>query len=68
MGCDVIGDDKLLKEIQDGAPLKFDKILATAEHMPGLKSLARILGPKGLMPNVKSGTLIKPDDLLETFR
>lgn len=33
-----------------------------------LKSFARILGPKGLMPNKKSGTLVKPDELLETVK
>lgn len=33
-----------------------------------LKSYARVLGPKGLMPNLKSGTLVKPDDLLETIK
>jgi len=36
--------------------------------MQGLKQLARVLGPKGLMPNVKSGTLVKPDDLMETVK
>jgi len=30
--------------------------------------MARVLGPKGLMPNVKSGTLVKPDDLLEAVK
>ena len=36
--------------------------------MPELKKLARVLGPKGLMPNTKSGTLVKPDDLLEAVK
>lgn len=68
MGADIIGDEALLKKIGDGEPLEFDKIIATKEFMQGLKTLARILGPKGLMPNVKSGTLVKPDDLLETVK
>ena len=62
-GADLIGDDQLIKEIGEGT-LNFDKIIATPEHMQGLKTLARVLGPKGLMPNVKSGTLVKADDLL----
>lgn len=67
LGVDIIGDDKLLKDVAEGT-VNFDKIIATPEHMGGLKSLARVLGPKGLMPNVKSGTLVKADDLLETVR
>lgn len=68
LGADIIGDDVLIKKILDGEPLEFDKIIATKEFMQGLKTLARILGPKGLMPNIKSGTLVKPDDLLETVK
>lgn len=60
LGTDIIGDDSLLKAIGEGE-IKFDKVIATPEHMPSLKQLARVLGPKGLMPNVKSGTLVKPD-------
>ena len=46
--------------------IPFDKIIATPEQMPDLKALARILGPKGMMPNVKSGTLVKQHELIET--
>lgn len=67
-GADFIGDEKLLKDISEGMAIPFDKIIATSEFMNGLKGLARILGPKGLMPNVKSGTLVKPDDLIETLK
>jgi len=57
-GADAIGNDAILKEMGEGV-LNFDKIIATPEQMPALKALARVLGPKGLMPNVKSGTLVK---------
>ena len=58
VGADVIGNDQILKEIEAGN-VEFDKIIATPEQMANLKQYARILGPKGLMPNVKSGTLVK---------
>lgn len=67
LNTDIIGDENLLKDIEKGL-IAFDKIIATPEFMSGLKGLARVLGPKGLMPNVKSGTLVKPDDLIETVR
>ena len=66
-GADVIGTDQVLKDIEAGTAV-FDRIIATPEQMPELKRYARILGPKGLMPNVKSGTLVKHDELIETVK
>ena len=66
-GADFIGNDAVLKEIAEGT-IPFDKIIATPEQMPALKALARVLGPKGLMPNVKSGTLVKQHELVETVK
>ena len=66
-GADVFGTDELLKQMAEGV-LNFDKIIATQDQMQLLKPLARILGPKGVMPNVKSGTLVKPEQLLETVK
>jgi large subunit ribosomal protein L1 len=48
--------------------IEFDKLICTTEQMQQLKPLARVLGPKGLMPNVKSGTLVKPDELIEAVK
>ena len=56
-----------MKDISEGN-VPFDKIIATPEHMPTLKAMARILGPKGLMPNIKSGTLVKQHELVETVK
>ena len=66
-GADIFGTDDILKLIGEGT-INFDKIIATPEQMQILKPLARILGPKALMPNVKSGTLVKPDELLHTVK
>jgi large subunit ribosomal protein L1 len=67
LGVEQIGTDAVLKEISEGT-VTFDKIIATQDQMNLLKSYARVLGPKGLMPNVKSGTLVKPDELIEVIR
>lgn len=52
----VIASDKVLKDIEDGN-LDFDILVSSPEFMPKLAKFARVLGPKGLMPNPKNGTL-----------
>jgi len=57
-----IADEKLLTDVKNGK-VEFDVLLATPNMMPQLAKLAKILGPKGLMPNPKQGTLIdNPQD------
>ena len=61
----VILNDTILKEIKDGQ-LNFDILVATPATMPKLLPLAKVLGPKGLMPNPKNGTLTdKPQDAVK---
>jgi len=55
-GADLIGDDELLAQIQNGE-INFDTVIATPDMMGVLGRVARILGPKGLMPNPKVGTV-----------
>ena len=55
-GADIIGDDELLAKIQEGQ-IDFDIVIATPDMMGVLGRVARILGPKGLMPNPKTGTV-----------
>tara|TARA_Y100000996_G_scaffold102553_1_gene74822 strand:- start:365 stop:1057 length:693 start_codon:yes stop_codon:yes gene_type:complete len=59
-GADVVGSDDLLKQISSGV-IKFDKLICTSSMMPKIGKLGKILGPKGLMPNPKLGTV--SDDL-----
>ena len=55
-GADVIGDEDFLKQL-DKEELNFDILIATPQYMPKLGKYARLLGPRGLMPNPKSGSV-----------
>lgn len=55
-GADIVGMDELLDQIEK-VKLEFDLLITTPSVMPRLGKYARILGPKGLMPNPKSGTV-----------
>jgi len=57
-GAAIVGAEELVKAIQDG-DLAFDRCIATPEVMPLVSRVARVLGPRGLMPNPKMGTVTK---------
>src|SRR5712691_8656776 len=66
-GADFYGGDELIKRVENGFT-DFDVALASREIMGKVGRLGRVLGPRGLMPNPRSGTVVEPQDIAKAIR
>jgi large subunit ribosomal protein L1 len=64
-GADIAGGDELVQRVQEGF-MDFDRVIATRDMMGAVGKLGRVLGPRGLMPNPKVGTVT--DDVVQAVK
>ena len=62
-GADIIADDEVVNRIQKEGWTEFDAAIAVPSMMPKVGRLGRVLGPRGLMPTPKAGTVVQPSEL-----
>ncbi|MGD9892808.1 MAG: 50S ribosomal protein L1 [Dehalococcoidia bacterium] len=66
-GADFVGSDELINRIQNEGFTDFDVAIAQRELMGKVGRLGRVLGPRGLMPNPRSGTVVDGDDIAKAI-
>lgn len=62
-GADIIGSDELVNRIEKEGFTEFDVAIAVPDMMRKIGKLGKVLGPRGLMPSPKGGTVVQPEDL-----